>query len=157
MDSSVRKAMPRVGALVVAGLLLALGCEGGDSSMDDAERFEFFVWANLHTSENSEVWVNGRQITGRGTVGLTTAFFDSYQHAIDVGVVLETRSEDGTVIDRCVLHAGVCEDVCEPSRESVSVCIFDDKKIWLNSWDCPCDGILADMWCSAECSVTGPQ
>lgn len=152
MNASIQKTVSRAGSLVVAGLLLVLGCDDGD-----AGRFELMVWANLHTSENCEVWVDGRRITGRGTVGLTTAFFDSYQHAIDVGVVVETRSEDGKVIDRCVLHAGACENDCTPSRETVSVCIFDDKKIWLNTWDCPCDDFDADWFCSGECSVTGPQ
>ena len=143
----------RLGLTVV---LLGLCC-GGGACGEDTRRFEFMVWANLHTSGDAEIWVDGRRMTGRGTTGLKTAFFDSYQHAVDIGVTLETRAEDGTVVDRCVLHAGACGGECEPSRETVSVCVFDDGTIWLNTWDCPCDDETADWFCSGECSVTGPQ
>lgn len=115
------------------------------------------MWANVYSGDDIDVWIDGEQFSGSGTAVLGQFAFDDYDSARDQGIVIETRTKDGTLLDRCTVYAGACGDECTPSRETVGICTNPDGTITLNEWDCPCDNGIADYSCQGACSITGPQ
>ena len=140
---------------IVAAVLASAACDGEGDPLLGA-RFVFDIRIVDHSDAGYLVTIDGIPIPSSPAWSGRRLGFETYSEARDRPAVIETW-RDGMVVDTCYLYAGACRDACEPLRETSSVCIDGAGAILLNTWDCPCDGGIADWFCGGSCTDTTPR